>query len=88
MTPEDTFGKLLELGKARCLVEKCEQIRKAESRTDAGKWEWLERRRWMCLKNRVNRTENESRKWESISMKRPEMSMAYEVRMVLQGAYE
>jgi transposase len=36
------------------LVEACHQVRKAESWADAGKWDLLERTRWMCLKNRAN----------------------------------
>jgi transposase len=36
------------------VVEACDQVRKAESRSDAGKRELLERTRWMWLKNRAN----------------------------------
>jgi transposase len=39
------------------VVEACDQVRKAESRSDAGKRELLERTRWMRLKNRANWTE-------------------------------
>jgi len=41
----------------------------------------------MGLKNRVNRTNNESRKWELIAMERSETSMAHGMRMVLRGTY-
>ena len=45
------------------VVEACDQIRKEESRADAGKRDRLERTRWMWLKNRVNWTEKEAQKW-------------------------
>ena len=48
------------------VVEACDQIRKIESRSDAGKRELLERTRWMWLKNRVNWTEKEAQKWEPL----------------------
>ncbi len=38
------------------VVEACDQIRKIESRADAGKRDQLERTRWVWLKNRVNWT--------------------------------
>lgn len=36
------------------VVEACDQVRKAECRANIGKWDRLERKRWMWLKNRVN----------------------------------
>jgi transposase len=42
------------------LVEACDLVRKAESRTEAGKRDRLERTGWMWLKNRVNWTEKET----------------------------
>ena len=43
----------------------------------------LERTRWMWLKNRVNWTEKETQKWESIALERCVTGMAYEMRLVL-----
>ena len=65
------------------VVEACDQIRKIESRADAGKRDLLERTRWMWLKNRVNWTERETQKWESMSLERCVTGMAYEMRLVL-----
>ena len=70
------------------VVEACDQIRKIESRSDAGKRELLERTRWMWLKNRANWTEKETHKWESMSLERCVTGMAYEMRLVLQGIYQ
>jgi transposase len=70
------------------VVEACDQVRKAESRADAGKRDRLERTRWMWLKNRVNWTEKETQKWESMALDRCVTGMAYEMRLVLQGIYE
>jgi len=70
------------------VVEACDQVRKAESRSDAGKRELLERTRWMWLKNRANWTEKETHKWESMSLERCVTGMAYEMRLVLQGVYQ
>jgi transposase len=91
-------GVSYNLGKAQMVCDKfpviqnvlvvCDQIRKAEKRADAGKRDRLERTRWICLKNRVNWTQNEDQKWESMAHEGPVMSMAYEMRLVLQGIYE
>ena len=70
------------------VVEACDQVRKVESRSDAGKRELLERTRWMWLKNRANWTEKETHKWESMSLERCVTGMAYEMRLVLQGIYQ
>jgi len=70
------------------VVEACDQVRKVESRSDAGKRELLERTRWMWLKNRANWTEKETHKWESMALERCVMGMAYEMRLVLQGIYQ
>ncbi len=70
------------------VVEACDQVRKAESRADAGKRDRLERARWMWLKNRVNWTEKEAQKWESMALERCVTGMAYQMRLVLQGIYE
>ena len=70
------------------VVEACDQIRKIESRADAGKREQLERTRWMWLKNRVNWTEKETQKWDSMALERCVTGMAYEMRLVLQGIYQ
>ena len=70
------------------VVEACDQIRKIESRADAGKRDLLERTRWMWLKNRVNWTEKEAQKWESMALERCVTGMAYEMRLVLQGIYQ
>jgi len=69
-------------------VEACDQIRKIESRADAGKRDQLERTRWMWLKNRENWTPKEALKWESMALERCVTGMAYEMRLVLQGIYE
>jgi transposase len=58
------------------VVEACDQVRRAESRADAGKRDRLERARWMSLKNRVNWTEKEAQKWESMFLERCVMGMA------------
>ena len=68
-------------------VEACHQVRDAESRADAGKRNRLERSRWMWLKNRVNWTEKEADKWESMALERCVTGMAYGMRLVLQGIY-
>jgi len=68
-------------------VEACDQIRKIESRADAGKRDQLERTRWMWLKNRENWTPKEALKWESMALERCVTGMAYEMRLVLQGIY-
>jgi transposase len=68
------------------VVEACDQVQKAESRADAGKRDRLERTRWMWLKNRVNWTEKEAQKWESMALGRCVTGMAYQLRLVFQGA--
>ena len=70
------------------VVEACDQVRKAESRSNDGKREQLERTRWMWFKNRVNWTEKETHKWESMALERCVTGMAYEMRLVLQGIYQ
>jgi len=70
------------------VVEACDQVRKVESRSDAGKRELLERTRWMWLKNRSNWTEKETHKWESMALERCVTGRAYEMRLVLQGIYQ
>ena len=70
------------------VVEACDRVRKLESRSNAGKREQLERTRWMWLKNRVNWTEKEAQKWESMALERCVTGMAYEMRLVLQGIYQ
>ncbi len=62
------------LGNARVVYDKFhviqnvvgarDQVRKAESRADAGKRDRQERTRWMWLKNRANWTDKEAQKWE------------------------
>ena len=49
------------------VVEACEQIRKIESRADAGRRDQLEWTRKMWLKNRVNWTEKETLFWEMMA---------------------
>jgi transposase len=66
------------------VMEACYQVRKAESRADAGKRDRLERTRWRWLKNRVKWTEKEAQKWESMALERCVTGMAYEMRLVLQ----
>jgi len=70
------------------VVEACDQVRKVESRSNAGKRDLLERTRWMWLKNRVNWMEKEFQKWESMALERCVTGMAYEMRLVLQGIYQ
>jgi transposase len=70
------------------VVEACDQVRKAESRTGVGKQDRLELTRWICLKNRANWTEKERQKWELMALERCVTGMAYEMRLVLQGIYE
>ena len=70
------------------VVEACDRVRKVESRSNAGKRDLLERTRWMWLKNRVNWTEKEVQKWESMALERCVTGMAYEMRLVLQGIYK
>ena len=70
------------------VVEACDRVRKVESRSNAGKRDLLERTRWMWLKNRVNWTEKEAQKWESMALERCVTGMAYEMRLVLQGIYQ
>ena len=70
------------------VVEACDQVRKAESRSNDGKRDLLERTRWMWLKNRVNWTERETQKWESMALERCVTGIAYEMRLVLQGIYQ
>ena len=52
------------------VVEAWNQVRKAESRADAGKLDRKERTRWIRLKNRANWTEKETHEWESMSLER------------------
>ena len=70
------------------VVEACDRVRKVESRSNAGKRDQLERTRWMWVKNRVNWTEKEAQKWESMALERCVTGMAYEMRLVLQGIYQ
>ncbi len=49
------------------VVGASDHARAAHKRTDAGKRDRLERTRWMWLKNRVNWTEKETQKWESMA---------------------
>jgi transposase len=72
----------------RTVVEACDQVRKAESRADAGERDRWERTRLMWLKNRVNWTEKETQTWESMALERCVTGMAHEMRLVLQGIYE
>ena len=98
MSPAYIKGVASNLGNAQVVydkfhviqnvVEACDQIRKIESRADAGKRDLLERTRWMWLKNRVNWTEKETQKWESMALERCVTGMAYEMRLVLQGIYQ
>ena len=43
---------------------------------------------WMWLKNRVNWTEKEAQKWESMALERCVTGIAYEMKLVLQGICE
>lgn len=70
------------------VVEACDQVSMAVRRAEAGYRDLLERTRWMWLKNRVNRTEKEAQKWESLPLKRCVTGMAYEMGLELQGIYE
>ena len=80
MSAAYTKGVSENLGNARVVydkfhviqnvVEACDEVRKAESRASAGKREQLERTRWMWRKNRVNWTEKETQKWESMALER------------------
>ena len=70
------------------VVEACDRVRKLESRSNAGKRDLLERTRWMWLKNRVNWTEKDAQKWESMALERCVTGIAYEMRLVLQGIYQ
>ena len=54
----------------RHLVEACDQIRRRERRADAGKYDQLERKQWMWLKNPVNWTEREALSWDSTACSR------------------
>ena len=47
-----------------------------------------ERTRWMWFKNRVDWTEKETNKWESVALERCVTVTAYEMRLVLQCIYE
>jgi hypothetical protein len=42
----------------------------------------------MWLKNRVNRTEKEAQKWESMALERCVTGIAQEMRLVLKGIYQ
>jgi transposase len=70
------------------VVEACDQVRKLESRLDAGMRDRLERTCWMWLKNRVNWTQKEARKCVSMALERCVTGLAYEMRLVLQGIYQ
>jgi transposase len=70
------------------VVEACDRVRKAESRANVGKRDRLERTWWIWLKNRVNWTEKETQKWESMALERYVIGMACEMRLVLQGIYD
>jgi transposase len=70
------------------VVASCDQVRKAERLADAGKRDRLERTRWMWLKNRVNWTETETQKWESMALERCVTGMAYQMRLALQDIYQ
>ena len=70
------------------VVEAFYPEQKAGIRADAGKRNWLGRTRWMRLQSRVNWTEKEAQKWESMALERCVTGMAYDLRLVLQGVYE
>jgi transposase len=70
------------------VVEACDQVRKAENRSNAAKRELLERTRWKWLKNPAKWTENGTHNWESMSLERRVTGMAYEMRLVFQGIYQ
>jgi len=53
---------------SKILLEACDQVRKEDSRADLGERDRLERKRWMWLKNRVNWTETETQKWNSMAL--------------------
>ena len=65
------------------VVEECDRVRKAESRADAGKRDRLERTLWKWLKNRVNWTEKEVQKLESMVLEQCVTGTAYQLRLVL-----
>ena len=52
------------------VVEVCDQIRKAKSQADAEKRDRLDRTRWIWLENRVNWTEKETHKRDSMALER------------------
>ena len=70
------------------VVVACDPVQEAENRADAGKRDRLVRNRWIWLKNRINWTDKQSQKWDSMAVDRCVMGMAYEMRLVLQGIYQ
>ena len=50
----------------RNVVEACDQVRKVESQSNAGKRDLLTRKRRMWLKNWVNLTAKEAHNWDSM----------------------
>ena len=70
------------------IVEACDKVREVENRADTGNRDRFVRTRWMWLKNRVNWTEKEAQKWESMALERCVTGRAYEMRLVLQGIYQ
>jgi hypothetical protein len=58
--PEDTRVICEEFDVIQNVVEACDQVRKAESRSNAGKQDMLTRKRWIWLKNRINWTAKEA----------------------------
>jgi hypothetical protein len=70
------------------VMEACDQVRKADSRTDGRKRDRLMGARWIWLKNRVNCTEKETQKRESMVLERCVTGMACEMSLSLYGNYE
>jgi hypothetical protein len=64
--PEDARVMCEKFDVIQNVVEACDQVRKVESQSNAGKRDLLTRKRRMWLKNWVNLTAKEAHNWDSM----------------------
>jgi transposase len=72
----------------RAVVEAVDEVRRAESRQDAGARAELEQTHWLWRKNPERWTEREARRWEQLRAKPLVTGLAYAMRLELQQAYK
>lgn len=69
------------------VVKAVEEVRRAETRQDAGARAALEKTHWLWRKNPERWTEREAQRWEQLRAKPLVTGLAYAMRLELQRAY-